>query len=123
MQQARSAPNKALWSAAIAGAFVIGLVALAGCTMMGDNLTGVKAHRSDTNSCIKDCNDRYKDLYSQEQALHLSNIDACQALSQPDKDACLAAEDARHQAAMEALGTGKVECQNNCHRQGSGLGS
>ena len=122
MQQARSAPNKALWSAAIAGALVIALVVFAGCTMVGDDLMGMKAHRADVNSCVKDCNDQYKDLYSQEQALHLSDIDACQALSQPDKDACLSAEDARHEAAMEALTSGKTECQNDCHRQGAGIG-
>jgi len=120
MQQARTARNKALGSAVMAAA--LGIVALSGCTMVGDGLTGLKARASDTNSCVKDCNDTYKTLYDQEQNLHLSNIDACQALSQPDKAACLDAEDARHQAAMDALSAGKSACQNDCHRQGSGIG-
>jgi hypothetical protein len=120
MQQARSARNKALWSAAIVGA--LGLTALAGCTMVGDGLTGVKVRPADAIGCVKDCNDLYKTLYDQEQALHLTNIDACQALSEQDKGDCLATESARHGAAMDALGEGKEACQNDCHRQGSGIG-
>jgi hypothetical protein len=117
MQQARSARNKALW--VLACTLGLALIGVVGCTMVGDSLTGVTAHRADVTSCIKDCNDQYKVLYDQEQALHLANVNACQALSQPDKDACLAAEDARHQAAMDALNAGKTACQNNCHQQGS----
>jgi len=120
MQHARIARNKTLGSAFIAAA--LGIVALSGCTMMGDQLTGVKTRPADVNSCVKDCNDLYKTLYDQEQSLHLSNIDACQALSQPDKDDCLSAEAARHSAAMDALSDGKSACQNDCHRQGNGIG-
>jgi len=120
MQQARHARNSALGSAVMAAA--LGIVVLSGCTMVGDGLTGVKARPADATTCVKDCNDLYKTLYDQEQKLHLTNIDACQALTEPDKDTCLASEDARHQAAMDELSTGKVECQNDCHRQGSGIG-
>ena len=120
MQQARNAPNRALGSAAMAAA--LGIVVLSGCTMVGDGLTGVKARAADVTSCVKDCNDLYKNLYDQEQKLHLTNVDACQALAQPDKDDCLSAEAARHGAAMDELSSGKEACQNDCHRQGSGIG-
>jgi hypothetical protein len=122
MQQAQLTRIKALWSGVMPAALGVSLLALAGCTMVGDGLTGVRVHRADVTSCVKDCNDRFKNLYSQEQQLHLTNVNNCQGLSQPDKDACLAAEDARHEAAMDALGAAKVECQNDCHRQGSGVG-
>jgi hypothetical protein len=103
-------------------AAALGIVVLSGCTMVGDGLTGVRARPSDATGCVKDCNDQYKTLYDQEQTLHLTNVDACQALSQPDKDDCLSAEAARHGAAMDALGDAKAACQNDCHRQGSGIG-
>src|SRR5262245_38008047 len=120
MQQARSVRNKALGSALVAAA--LGIVAFTGCTMVGDGLTGVKMRAADATGCVKDCNDLYKTLDDKEQKLHLTNIKACQALSQPDKDDCLSAESARHTAAMDALGDGKEACQNDCHRQGSGVG-
>jgi len=103
-------------------AAALGIVVLSGCTMIGDSLTGVEVQPADATSCVKDCNDLYKTLYDQEQKLHLTNIDACQALSEPDKDTCLSTEEARHGAAMDELSAGKEACQNDCHRQGSGIG-
>jgi len=98
---------------------VLGLAALTGCTLIGDNITGVSAGAGPT-TCIKQCNDLYKGLYNAEQKLHDGNVEACQALAQPDKGTCLVAETARHEAAKTALGNAKIECQNNCHRQGTG---
>jgi hypothetical protein len=103
-------------------AAALGIVLLSGCTMVGDGLTGVKARPADVTSWVKDCNDLYANLYNQEQQLHLTNVDACQNLSQPDKGTCLSAEGARHSAAMDELSAAKLACQNDCHRQGSGIG-
>ena len=104
----------------VTGAVVIALVALAGCTFMGDSLTGVKVNGAGPTTCVKQCNDLYKMLYNDEQKLHDTNVEACQALAQPDKGTCLTNEDARHIAAKDALSAGKIDCQNNCHRQGTG---
>ena len=104
----------------VLGVFLLlGLFALAGCTLMGDNITGVKAGVGPT-SCVKQCNDLYKTLYAEEQKVHDTNNSNCQALAQPDKAPCLEAETARHEAAKASLASGKIECQNNCHRQGTG---
>jgi hypothetical protein len=101
-------------------AALVAVVAVAGCTMMGDSLTGVKVNGTGPTTCVKQCNDLYKTLYNDEQKLHATNVEYCQTLSQPDKGTCLTAEDARHIAAKDALSVGKIDCQNNCHRQGSG---
>jgi hypothetical protein len=101
-------------------ALAISFLALAGCTMVGDSLTGVRLKAEGPTSCVKDCNDFYKTAFDNEQKLHDANVEACQTLEQPDKAACLEAESARHEAAMLQLSTAKVECQNDCHRQGSG---
>ena len=59
-------------------------------------------------------------MYDAEQKLHDTNVENCQALPQPDKDECLAAEIARHEARKAELGQDKIDCQNNCHKQGAG---
>ena len=98
-------------------AMVFGVVS---CRVVGDNLTGVRLFRGQPTTCIKQCNDEYKILFDQEQKLHQTNVQICQALSQPQRGECLAAEDARHQAAKTQLGIDKTACQNNCHGQGGG---
>ena len=104
----------------IAFALAAALIAVAGCTMVGDSLTGLQLDRGQPTTCVKQCNDSYKLLYQEEQKRHDAAVEACQALSQPAKGECLVAEDALHQANKTALGQGKIDCQNNCHRQGSG---
>lgn len=121
MQHAR--PNRLRRAVAFAAlAALLGLVSLtlSQCTMVGDSLTGVSLDRNGPTSCVKQCNDFYKGEFDKEQKLHLENVEICSALAQPAKGECLAAEDARHTAVMEALGAAKIECQNNCHRQGTG---
>ena len=121
MQHAR--PNRLGRAAVFAAlAMLLGVVALtlSQCTMVGDSITGVDLNRGQPTTCIKQCNDLYKMLYDDEQKLHVANNEGCQALSQPDKDNCLAAEKARHDARMAELGEAKIDCQNNCHHQGTG---
>ena len=103
-------------------AMMLGVVSLtlSQCRAVGDKTTGVQLFRGNATSCIKQCNDQYKLLYDQEQKQHETNVENCQALSQPQKGECLAAEDTRHQAAKTQLGQDKTACQNNCHGQGGG---
>src|SRR5262245_66677308 len=123
MKQARPSRISTPWMFAALAVLAITLTALAGCTMVGDSLNGVKFKADGPTDCVKDCNDFYKVQYSEEQKLHQTHVDGCQDLDQPDKADCIATEDARHTAAMDALGAAKIECQNNCHRQGSGTAS
>jgi len=118
MRKATMSPSEArlTWTLVTAMA----LVPLAGCTMVGDRLLGVGTPVSGVTSCVKDCNDTYKTLYQEEQTRHAENVEACQALPQPERSACLDAEGARHGQAMDDLGEAKIECQNGCHSQGSG---
>ena len=98
----------------------VAAAAFAGCTMVGDNATGVQLDRGQPTTCIKQCNDSYALLYQQEQKRHNAANEACQALSQPAKATCLEAETATHEANKASLASGKIDCQNGCHRQGSG---
>lgn len=122
MKNAR--PNRirrAVVYAALATLLGVVSLTLSQCTMVGDNLTGVDVSRGAPTTCVKQCNDLYKMLYDQEQKLYATNKAYCQTLPQPDKDACLAAELARHQAKMDQLGADKIACQQSCtHTQGTG---
>jgi hypothetical protein len=103
-------------------AAMLGLVALtlSQCTLVGDSLTGVNLDGVGPTSCVKQCNDFYAIAFKREQKIHDQNNEICQQLDQPAKGECLVNETARHEAAKTALGNGKIDCQNNCHRQGSG---
>jgi hypothetical protein len=120
MKQARPLKIGSLWIFAAIAILAVGLAVLVGCTSVSDSLTGVSLDRNGPTSCVKQCNDFYAGEYDKEQKLHETNKEYCQTLSQPAKGDCLVAEDARHTAAMTALGNAKIECQNNCHRQGTG---
>ena len=98
----------------------IGVAALAGCTMVGDNVTGVDLNRGGPTTCVKQCNDAYQLLYKQEQKRHQEAHEVCQALPVAQQQACQAAESATHEANKDGLTEGKIDCQNNCHRQGTG---
>ena len=106
----------------IVGVLVLAVAAaaFAGCTMVGDNITGVDGSRGQPTTCVKQCNDSYALLFNQEQKRHQAAVEACQALEPSARGACLVAEDAVHQSNKNALTQGKIDCQNNCHRQGSG---
>jgi hypothetical protein len=121
MQHAR--PNRlrrAFVYAALATLLGVVSLTLSQCTMVGDSLTGVGLNRGAPTTCIKQCNDLYRILFNQEQKLYAQNKEICLGLPQPDKDACLAAELARHNAEMTRLGQAKIDCQNSCHSQGGG---
>ena len=121
MQHARpSRLRRAVAFAALAGLIGVGSLTLTQCTMVGDSLTGVELERGRPTTCLKKCNDLYNALYEFEQKRHNAAVEICQALPQPDKAACLDAETTTHQLNKDALSAGKVDCQNNCHRQGSG---
>ena len=90
------------------------------CRIVGDNATGVDLYRGRPTTCLKQCNDSFKAKYDLEQKIHDTNIIDCKALPQPDQDACLAEEGARHAARKDQLGQQKIDCQNNCHHQGAG---
>jgi len=120
MKQARLHLTKHLGRCAAVVVLCWAAVFVAGCTLTGDNITGLSLSKGGPTTCVKQCNDTFKGEYEKERKLHQQNVEACQQLPQPDKGDCLVAEDARHTAKMDELGAAKIECQNDCHRQGGG---
>ena len=107
---------------AIRAIFVVllGLVGAAGCTMIGDSLTGVSLSKQEVVNCISSCAQTAQDEMQAEQQTHQENVDRCFGLSESDKGACLNAEGARHSAAVQEIADRRKECQGGCHHQGSG---
>jgi hypothetical protein len=104
---------------------VVSAVALFGltqCKLAPDKVTGVEKTEmgkaaSAPGNCISDCAHAANDAMKAEQDLHKDNVKACNKNS-----ACLAAEDARHDAAVDQIQDGRKACMNNCHHQGGGNG-
>lgn len=102
------------------GAIALIVVAVVGCTMVGDHLTGVSFDKAGPSSCIKSCSGSFNDQVQAEASAHQAAIRGCQELSSEEREPCQQAEIARHKAAMAQIGSGRQECMNSCHRQGSG---
>jgi hypothetical protein len=117
MQLAR---HKAWIPAGLTLALIAALVAVIGCNLVSDSLTGVQLNKAAPNLCIKSC---VKDSDAQLKAeidRHQAAIAACQASPPNQRNACQRAEAAQHQAAMDGIATARRDCMNNCHRQGGG---
>ena len=99
---------------------LLGLVGAAGCTMIGDSVTGVSLSKQEVGACVSDCAKAANDAMESEQTLHQTNVDRCLELSEPDKGPCLNAEGARHSDAVQQIADRRRECQGGCHHQGSG---
>ena len=102
------------------GAIALIVATVVGCTMVGDRLTGVSLDKAGPTSCIKSCTGSATDQVHAEVEAHQAAIRGCQELSSEDRGPCMQAEAARHTAAMAQINSGRQECMNSCHRQGSG---
>ena len=110
-------PRRALATAALIAALV-GLAALlAQCRMVSNDVLGVGLqHGADqASACAAQCATTAVQQIKQENDLHRANEAACNG-----DPACLAAEDARHEAALTAINQARLDCINNCHSQGRG---
>jgi len=91
-------------------------LALTQCRMVGDRLTGVNAVLLKAkSSCRTDCQDAFKARNQAEALLHVQRVQACGG-----NPACLAEEEARHEAAMRDSKAQRDACINACHQQGGG---
>ncbi len=102
----------------------VAVVALSQCKMTADKVTGVEATmnqgkpQSDNHGqCISNCQHVANDAQKAENDLHKANEKACQG-----NPACLAAEDARHNAALNLIEEDRQRCMDGCHHQGGGHG-
>ncbi len=91
------------------------------CRLVEDNVLGpdglsISAQERSGN-CISACARAYADSNRVESALHTENVRAC-----AQNAACLAAESARHAAAVQRLIVGRRDCMDGCHHQGGGSG-
>ena len=99
---------------------IVALVAFAGCTMVGDLTTGVSLDKANPSACLKACAASSADQVRAEADQHQAAIRSCQGLSESERESCVSAEAARHAAAMAQIASGRQECMNGCHRQGTG---
>ncbi len=93
-------------------------VTLSQCRMVDERLTGINSTGlGAASNCFTQCAKAYNDSIRVESQLHVANVHACAG-----NETCLALEELRHEAAVNRIQTGRNQCQDNCHHQGSGTG-
>ena len=104
----------------------VAVVALSQCKMTADKVTGVEVTTTENHSekarenrgeCVSKCAHRAKDALDDEKELHEDNVEDCKG-----RPACLDAENARHQAAVDKIQDDRKHCIDGCHHQGGGHG-
>jgi len=119
MQHAR--PNRLRSAVAYAAlAALLGVVSftLSQCTMVGDNVTGVRQFHSTTcgHACAHQKNiDLQNELKDFKEAQ-----DLCKTGPLADREQCLNDASAQHEANVAAIQAAYDACQAACHRQGTG---
>jgi len=78
-----------------------------------DSVLGHGSASLNAQSCIAQCAETANALTKTESATHTANVKACNGNS-----SCLAAEEARHEAAVASINSNRKACQNGCHQQG-----
>jgi hypothetical protein len=120
----RHARRQLRYTCFVLAATMAGLVALAGCTMVNDTLTGVSLdrHKTKISSCVKKCAEKNASMIKKENRRHLEAIRKCNRVTKHHGDgaACLAAEDALHQSRLATIQAQHDRCVNHCHQQGGG---
>ncbi len=98
-----------------------GAALLAGCTMVRENVTGVRVSTALPTDCVRACDQVFLSGLANETRKSLQNLENCKLLPTADqREACVRAELARYQAAVQVLYAARLECINGCHAQGAG---
>ncbi len=148
----RPRTSRHLWRLLSLAAFILLATSITQCRMVTDRLVRVEAQDLSAGSCIKACARAAKEAIEDENELHKDRLEACgdgdeddgsddirgagtfrrdkpDDKGKPDKrdkknkhDACVAAEAARHKAALKAIEDRRQDCMNGCHHQGGGTG-
>ena len=87
------------------------------CRSVTDNVLGARRGAEETQNCVSDCAHAANSAIRAESDLHVQNVHACAGDS-----VCLAQEEERHEAAVDAIQAGRKACQDGCKHQGGGAG-
>ena len=93
---------------------------LSQCTMVGDNVTGVRLTTTQITQCEKDCTRVAVDKLAAEAKRHAEEIQRCAKLSGDDRVPCIQAENDVFAANLKSILDAWRACKNGCHTQGSG---
>src|SRR5262245_46840383 len=87
------------------------------CRSVADSVLAARRSAEETANCVSACANSANDAIRAESDLHVQNVHACAGDS-----ACLAQEEARHEAAVNAIQDQRRQCQDGCRHQGGGAG-
>jgi len=101
----------------LAALLVTALFTLSQCRQVGDRLNGIDLSplKNSVAKCIDKCQKAADQEMRMEDRFHASRVSACGGNA-----GCLAAEEARHTAAVQDIENRRQACIDNCHAQGGG---
>ena len=111
------------WYWPLTAALAITILTLSGsqCSQVADRSVGPDSETlgrgNEVAACVQACNDIAKSDRDIEKDLHKANVAACNGNA-----ACLAAEEARHEARQDEIDAAMQLCKAPCHEQGRGSG-
>ena len=106
--------------ALLAAVAVATTLTLSQCTMVGENMTGVRVTAADRGACLSQCAQDFADRVAGEAKRHAEEIQRCTTLSDTERKGCLDAENELFQRNLNAFQQDLLACKNGCHTQGSG---
>ena len=95
----------------------VAVVGLTQCKLASDKVTGLDRAKTPPGQCISACAHSANEAMKSENNLHKTLVRNCAG-----NEACLAQEQARHEAAVAAIQDGRKRCMDSCHQQGGGSG-
>jgi hypothetical protein len=106
---------------ALLAAVVVGTtLTLSQCTMVGNNVTGVRLTASERGECLQQCAQDFADKIAAEAKRHAEELQRCSSLADSDRQSCIDAENTLFQQDLRELNDGLLACKNGCHQQGAG---
>lgn len=109
------------WPLTAALAFTVLTLSGSQCSQVADRSVGpdnnTLGRGNEVAACVQACNDIAKGDRDIEKDLHKANVAACNGNA-----ACLAAEEARHEARQDEIDATTQLCKAPCHEQGRGSG-
>ena len=103
----------------------VAVIALSQCKMIADKVTGVgveattqdhsEKSRDNRGNCVSKCAHKANDALDDEKEKHKKNLKKCNG-----NLACIDAENARHDAAVDRIQDNRKHCIDGCHHQGGG---
>jgi len=113
--------RRSMGRVALLAVTILSAVTLSQCRVADDRLTGVHLDATqatnDRGQCVQDCQERFRRALDAEEARHEAALEAC-----GEDTACKQAENDLHAQMLGQIKDDMKNCKKNCYNEGGGKG-